>query len=533
MPARKPAWLRIPLVSIPLAMAASLLWAVPAQAATFTVSTTSDTADGSCDADCSLREAISAANETAEADTIVVPAGTYMLSLAGAGEGLNATGDLDILQPVTISGAGASTTIIDGNGSVVMDRVVDVGATAPTTMSGVTIQNGISPQDGGGIRASAALTLSDVIVGGNTSTTGGGGIATGADLTLTDVSVSGNASGTGGGGIAVSGTTVVTRTTFDGNVAGTGGGGITSSGALTVTNATLSGNDAATGGGGIATGVLATTTVNNVTISGNTADQDASGSGNGGGVSAGGTFTVANTIIAGNTDASPDGEAPDCDGIVTSSGYNLIGTNEGCGFAAATGDLVGTTAAPIDPMLGPLADNGGATRTMALLTGSSAIDTGNPAQPGSGFPVCEANDQRNFVRTGRCDIGAYEAGAGPDPGPDPDPDPDPDPGPGTGPQPGPGVGVVKCLKRAATIVGTDGKDVLVGTKGNDVIAGLGQKDRIRGKGGRDRICGGRGNDVLRGAGGNDRLNGQKGRRDVCIGGPGRDRGRCERERRIP
>jgi CSLREA domain-containing protein len=531
MPAWKPAWLRIPLVSIPLAMAACLLWAVPAQAATFTVSKTADTADGSCDADCSLREAISAANETAEADTIVVPAGTYMLSLAGAGEGLNATGDLDILEPVTISGAGASTTIIDGNGSVLMDRVLDVGATAPTTMSGVTIQNGISPQDGGGIRGSAGLTLAEVIVRANTSTTGGGGIATGADLTLTDVTVSGNASGTGGGGIAVSGNTVVTRTTFDGNATGTGGGGIASSGTLTLTNATLNGNDAATGGGGIATGALSTTTVNNVTINGNTADQDASGSGNGGGVSAGGTFTMANTIVAGNNDASPDGEAPDCDGIVTTSGYNLIGINEGCGFVATTDDLVGTAATPIDPLLGPLTDNGGATRTMALLSGSLAIDAGNPAQPGSAFPVCEANDQRDFVRTGRCDIGAYEAGAGPGPGPDPGPGPGP--GPGTGPQPGPGVGVVKCLKRAATIVGTDGKDVLVGTKGKDVIAGLGHKDRIRGKGGRDRICGGRGNDVLQGAGGNDRLNGQKGRRDLCIGGPGRDRGRCERERRIP
>jgi CSLREA domain-containing protein len=526
MPAWKPARLRIPLVSIPLAMAASLLWAVPARAATFTVSKTADTADGSCDADCSLREAISAANATAEADTIVVPAGTYMLSLAGAGDGLNATGDLDILEPVTISGAGASTTIIEGNGSVVMDRVVDVGATAPTTMSGVTIRNGISPQDGGGIRASAALTLADVIVNGNTSTIGGGGIATGADLTMTDVSVSGNASGTGGGGIAVSGTTMVTRTTFDGNEAGTGGGGISTSGTLTLTNATLNGNDAATGGGAIATGALSTTTVNNVTISGNTADQDASGSGNGGGVSAGGTFTVANTIIAGNTDASPTGEAPDCDGNVTSSGYNLIGTNEGCGFVAATGDLVGTAATPIDPMLAPLSANGGATKTMALLSGSPAIAAGNAAQSGSGFPACEANDQRDFVRTGRCDIGAYEAGAGPGP------DPNPNPGPGTGPQPGPVVAVVKCLKRLATIVGTDGKDVLVGTKGKDVIAGLGRKDLIRGKGGRDRICGGRGNDVLRGAGGNDRLNGQKGRRDLCIGGPGKDRARCERERSI-
>jgi CSLREA domain-containing protein len=576
MPASKRVRLRTPLLSIPLALVASLLWAVAAQAATFTVTKAADTADGSCDAaDCSLREAISAANATAEADTVVVPAGTYMLSLAGAGEDLNASGDLDVTQPVTISGAGAATTIIDGNGSVVMERVLDVvSATADTTLTGVTIQNGDSTPDGGGIRAAAPLTLtnaavsqnasdtggggiqsdatvtltnvtvsdnasgtggggisssgsvtlSDTVVEGNSSGAGGGGIAASAGLSLTDVAVTGNTASTGGGGISASADLTLTNVTVNGNSAGSGGGGITASALLTLTNVTISGNTADTGGGGITAG--AGGTLNNVTITANTADDDGNGTGDGGGISLGVAVSLANTLVARNADDSPGVQAPDCAGPVTSQGYNLIGIGDPpCVFTASTGDLVGTAASPIDPLLGPLADNGGPTDTHALLPGSPAIDAGNPATPGSGFPACALTDQRGFFRLSRCDIGAYEAGGSPTP--------PPSLSPGPGPQAGIGAGVIKCLKRPATIVGTDGKDVLVGTKGKDVIAGLGKKDRIRGRGGRDRICGGRGNDVLRGAGGNDRLNGQKGRRDLCIGGPGRDRGRCERERSIP
>ena len=80
--------------------------ATPAQAATFTVTKTADTNDGTCDADCSLREAIGAANAAAGADTITLPAGIYTLSIAGASENANATGDLDITADLNITGAG-------------------------------------------------------------------------------------------------------------------------------------------------------------------------------------------------------------------------------------------------------------------------------------------------------------------------------------------------------------------------------------------------------------------------------------------
>ena len=92
-------------------------WLLPSQAlaATYTVTKTTDTADGSCNADCSLREAVIAANATPSGtDTIVVPAGTYSLTLDGAGENLAETGDLDLTgEHVDIVGAGVGLTVVD------------------------------------------------------------------------------------------------------------------------------------------------------------------------------------------------------------------------------------------------------------------------------------------------------------------------------------------------------------------------------------------------------------------------------------
>ena len=90
--------------------------------------------------------------------------------------------------------------------------------------------------------------------------------------------------------------------------------------------------------------------------------------------------------------------------------HNLLGDNSGCTFSATTGDIVGTGASPVDPLLGSLADNGGSTQTHELLTGSRAIGAGNPATPGSGGSACESIDQRGTSRPQGtdCDIGAYE-----------------------------------------------------------------------------------------------------------------------------
>ncbi|HLE27038.1 MAG TPA: choice-of-anchor Q domain-containing protein, partial [Anaerolineales bacterium] len=159
-----------------------------------------------------------------------------------------------------------------------------------------------------------------------------------------------------------------------------------------------------------------------------TADSDASGAGDGGGIRrASGTVTVKNTLMAGNTDASSGTKHPDCSGTFTTQGYNLIGINTGCsGFTnGVNGDQVGTSGSPLNPQLGPLSNNGGATLTHALLTPSPAIDKGNPATPGSGGNACAATDQRGYARpvdgdnngSALCDTGGYELGAVPPPAP--------------------------------------------------------------------------------------------------------------------
>jgi len=113
-------------LGLALGLTLTLLWAMrgeltpPVFAANFAVTTTSDTFDGTCDTDCSLRDAIYAANSTAGDDTIIVPAGTYTLSISGRDEEYGVTGDLDIYNSpisgtLTIMGNSSADTIINAN----------------------------------------------------------------------------------------------------------------------------------------------------------------------------------------------------------------------------------------------------------------------------------------------------------------------------------------------------------------------------------------------------------------------------------
>jgi hypothetical protein len=129
-----------------------------------------------------------------------------------------------------------------------------------------------------------------------------------------------------------------------------------------------------------------------------------------------GEVRLHNTIIAGNSDP---GYAPDCTGqTITSDGYNLIGTTTGCSFSQATGDIVDQGVASAG--LGALADNGGTTQTHALLSGSMAIDAGDPSGCTDASAVLLTTDQTGGSRTidgdmdgiPVCDIGAYEFGFG-------------------------------------------------------------------------------------------------------------------------
>lgn len=386
----------------------------PAQAANIVVNTTDDELNS--DSDCSLREAITAANTDAAVDactagsgpdTITLPAGTYTLSIVGTNEDSAADGDLDVTDDLTINGAGAATTIIDGNGAVTGERVFHVDpASAGITVdiSGVTIRGGDDSSGFGGAGAlsrGGTLTLTNSVLSGNTTTQLGGalkGIGP-AVLTLDGVTVSGNTAGNGT--IYSAGFLTITNSTISGNTVNANGGGIYNSGTAMLTNVTVSGNTAAVGGGGIRNEA---------------------------------TLTLTNTIIANSVSGG------DCDGsTITSNGHNLDSDGT-CGLSG-TGDLPNT-----DPKLGSLADNGGPTETLALLSGSPAIDAGDDA-------ACPATDQRGVARpidgdvdgAAVCDIGAYEAPAGttvPTPTPAPSPSPTPDDLPPTGGNPGSGGGVL-------------------------------------------------------------------------------------------
>ncbi|MEG4010063.1 choice-of-anchor Q domain-containing protein [Microcoleus sp. Pol1C5] len=303
--------------------------------------------------------------------------------------------------------------------------------------------SGNSAQDGGGISNNgpgtvkvANSTFSDntgvrFTLGLPASVDGAAIFNQGGTVEVTNSTLSGNkAGGARGGGIhnREGGTVKVTNSTLSGNTVGgffgfglLGGGIYNDNGTVEVTNSTLSGNQA-TNPGGSGAGIYnqaGTVTLTNSTLSGNIANPsttDFAGiilpvPGSGGGIWNGGTLNVKNTIVAQNTAAT----GPDVFGSFASGGYNLIGDGTGSTGFTAVGDRVGTAAAPIDPLINPLADNGGPTQTVALQPGSPAINGGDPAfvltsGPFIGPPFY---DQRgispfNRVSGGIIDIGAFE-----------------------------------------------------------------------------------------------------------------------------
>lgn len=393
-----------------------------AYADTITVDTIDDELND--DGDCSLREAVVAANtDTAVdnctagsgSDTITVPPGTYTLSLAGAGEDAAQTGDLDLTADVTINGSGQNDTVIDGANA---DRVFDVPSGVQATISGVTVKNG-SATSGGGINVLGTLSLSASRVTTNTATSLGGGIYAGGTLTVTHSRIDSNQANSGGGVFVSFLPTAIINSEISSNSVTGGGGGVYSSGTLALVNSTLSGNSADGGGGGLYVVEGIDIQLHNMTISNNTADADGNDNGDGGGVRSLGGVSLANTLIGGNTDATSGGTVhPDCSGSVTSEAFNLIANVAGCNISGdTTGNITGA-----DPMLGPLQNNGGSTFTHALLGGSPAIDAGNPGDCRDQNDDLLITDQRGFSRpggsTGLCDIGAYESdGTAPPPMP--------------------------------------------------------------------------------------------------------------------
>lgn len=393
-----------------------LLLTVVANGATYVVNKTTDTNDGICDGDCSLREAVVAANATPDNDLIEFSAlfqTQQTITLSGTEIVLGTGGSL------AINGPGASLLTISGNNA---SRIISTSPNTVASITGIRFTGGtgagaVNTGRGGAIyNAGGNLTLTNVVVTGNTAGNGGGinNAASGsptvnATLTLVNCVISNNTSSSSGGGLQNFSTSTVhmRNTTVSGNTSNsTGiGGAFQANGTVTITNSTFSGNSApsGTGGGIYFNGTLLTLT--NVTVTANTSLNGA------GGLHRTGTnpLNIRNSIIAGNNGAVAN---PDALGAMNSQGNNLIGNTIGStGWVAA--DLQNLPA-----QLGPLAANGGLGNTHVPLTGSPAIDGGqncvtdltcSAANP----PIAVTVDQRGISRpqNGTVDIGTVEVQA--------------------------------------------------------------------------------------------------------------------------
>ena len=373
--------------------------AIPNGAAAATIDVTrGDDPPLSTTTGCSLRQAVQAANvnaavgacpagEPTALDTIRLPVSVRLTIAGPVDDNDNQTGDLDVLAggPLRITGtaAGASTiaqTVTERvlnlvAGSLELERVVVTGGNI-----GAVVMPPAS--DGGGISARAAtkLTLTDSTVSGNTARQSGA-IANGTRVTndnggevlIVDSTVSGNrATANSGGGMGAGGI---------GNINGT----------LTLVNSTLSGNETAGGrGGGIYSEALSgqTSTVNvlNSTLAANASSSGANlhNSGNGG-IAA---MRLRSSILSGPRNDTNCGSSGN--GGFSSQGYNLA-DDDSCRLIEAT------DRPEADPLLGPLAANGGLTLTHALGPSSPAIDRGTSDTALTGIGVLSA-DQRGLPR---------------------------------------------------------------------------------------------------------------------------------------
>jgi len=355
-------------------------------AATITVNSLSDVANGS-DGLCTLREAITAANNNAASGAAAgecaagSSSGADAIDMTGLTGTINLIGVLpDITSDLTITGPGANLLTIqrstaDGTPDF---RVFNI-QNGQVSLSKMTIANGSTTAGQGGagiLNSNGTLALDGALVSNNNSAGPGGALQTNA------------------------GATTVTNCLMVGNHASNGGAiAIQGSGVLIVRNSTLSDNFASALGGGMYAASSATGTLTNVTITNNRSDVV------GGVRSESSGLTLENTIVVGNfLGAAPSTTPSDFSGVLNvSSLRDLIGPG-GCGGIPEGGNnQCGVTNAG----LGPLSNNGGPTQTHALLRGSPALEYGSNALA-SNFGV--TSDQRGFTRiVDTVDAGAFEA----------------------------------------------------------------------------------------------------------------------------
>lgn len=426
--------------AVPVLLGGAAIWGLTGcgtEARTFVVDTSADLVDvtpgnGICATaagTCSLRAAVMEANAWAQPDgeTIVLEASvTYPLTLTGTAEDGAANGDLDLVGPLHVQGAGAT---IDATAAG--ERVIQV-VTGDVDLSDVTLTGGVADV-GAGLLASpgTSTTLIGVTVADGTASVRGGGIAAlqsggvGADLSLESSTITANTATAGGGGVFVdaNGSLTVDESTFAANVAcptscvgQAWGGGVFSESPVTVTASTFDGNATPNGSGSAIYVAQTSLDVRNSTITGGTTFdgsvrtwdgvvsnlEHVTISGNDGAIAGfhagpGAVATITGSIIGDQLSGT------DCGGGFTlvDGGYN-VSSDTTCGFTLPT------DRPNVDPLLFPLAPNGGPTETMKPAADSPAADLVPAGEAGCGTSVTV--DQRGSARPqrGSCDAGAME-----------------------------------------------------------------------------------------------------------------------------
>jgi len=320
----------------------------------------------------------------ASGDFVMVGASTY-------------SENLTIKTNLTINGSGVGMTIVDGSGA---GRVITIPSSqVHVSLSKLTIRNGLATA-GGGVSNLGTVNINDCVITNNiaeSQTANGGGINNGGTMTINRSTIANNqakgTNGSAGGGIYNFGTLTLNNSTVLQNKCFviSGGGGIFNAGTAAVNNSTIVANRAAVGGGINNRGTI---TVSSSTINGNSGTV-------GGNISNTSTAAVLQNSIVANSASGGNCHLP-----VTSKGYNLS-SDSSCTFNSV-GDMDDT-----DPLLGTLGFNGGPTKTIPLLSGSPAIDSGNLSGCTNNKGVLLKTDQRGKPRpdaedTSGCDIGAYE-----------------------------------------------------------------------------------------------------------------------------
>ncbi len=403
---------------------------------------------------CLLRDAI---GEAEHGDTIEIPPGIYTLRIA----------ELVLNKDLTLAGAGADQTVIQAAESLgtANSRVLRIPIGRTVTISGITIRYGVADSTaerhvvfpatvggivttnyefGGGIHIHGTLTLIDSVVNDN-SAGGGGGIFNGGTLIMKNSRIGNNQADGQGGGIFNGGILELEGGAFQNNRS-QGGGAISNWGNIEAVRTSISDNRARVAGGGILNTAVGNLNMDSVTVNNNSA-------GSGGGIRNFGQFTLSNSTVSLNSASAGGGidnwknmhianstltsnesqkggginvrwghitppeteltgtilagnsanEGADCHGPISSTGNNLLGIVTDCDYRAGPSDLMGTSASPLNPLLGPLQNNGGPTETHSLMVNSPAINAGERK---SELLLDQRGAQR--AQTGVTDIGSFE-----------------------------------------------------------------------------------------------------------------------------